>query len=263
MCHGTGAVQCCQQEQMERRCDGEFRTGVTQFRCDVDKDECLQDRLYVAGWTESASHSAQLMVDDGTDEQRLAYEVAGQPLYIQTLSYSPVSYELCETVDTSRSQERYSNALVHTARMNTRRQLLDRQAWLSSAVQGRHAMLLNSSDEAAFPSRVPAKYFLDNNHSALSFLPGGSEIVPVVIMMEAIQAICSLTDSMARIAQWELQLTEPEQKCGVLLKYRDDDAAQSSKEICFLEESEAAKDLFVNVLTVLWLEKPQSHSVWF
>lgn len=102
---------------------------------------------------------------------------------------------------------------------------------------------------------VSGRYFLDNNHSALlgspsfeeplvscslhdlcvypvclhttisfnlrSFLPGGSEIVPVVIMMEAIQAvlvwcrvrlwnsaspatlkaICSLTDSMARIAQ--------------------------------------------------------------
>lgn len=38
-------------------------------------------------------------------------------------------------------------------------------------------------------------------------------------------------------------------------RYRDDDAEQTSKELCFLEESEAAKDLFVNVLTVLWLEK--------
>lgn len=73
-------------------------------------------------------------------------EVAGQPIYIQTLSYSPVrpqeslvqalgpsteaSYEWLDTVDTSRSQERYSNALVHTARMNTRRQLLERQAVL-------------------------------------------------------------------------------------------------------------------------------------
>eukprot|EP00438_Fugacium_kawagutii_P030333 Skav223216 [mRNA] locus=scaffold2231:59260:65773:+ [translate_table: standard] len=259
---GQAPVQCCQQEQMERRCDGEFRTAVSQLRCDVDKDECMQDRLYVAGWAESTSHSVQLNVDDA-DEQRFAYQVGGQPLYIQTLSYSPVSYELCETVDTARSQERYSNALVHTARMNTRRQLLDRQAWLSSAVQGRHAMLLNNLDEDSTPLRIPAKYFLDSNHSALSFLPGGSEIVPVVIMMEAIQAICSLTDSMTRIAQWELHLTDLEQKCGVLLKYRDDDAAQSSKEICFLEESEAAKDSFVHVLTILWLEKPQSHSVWF
>jgi len=258
---GQVPVQCCQQEQMERRCDGEFRTGVTQLRCDVDKDECLPDRLHL-GWTESASHSAQLFVDD-TDEQRFMYEVSGQPLYIQTLSYSPVSYDMCDTVDTSRSQERYSNALVHTARMNTRRQFLDRQAWLSSAVQGRHAMLLNSSNQAVSLSRIPAKYFLDSNHSALSFLPNGSEIPPVVIMMESIQAVCSLTDSMMRIAQWELHLTELEQKCGVLLKYRDDDAAHTSKEICFLEESEAAKDVFVNVLTVLWLEKPQSHSVWF
>eukprot|EP00434_Breviolum_minutum_P020545 symbB.v1.2.018117.t1/scaffold1432.1/size120878/21 len=233
---GQVPVQCCQQEQMERRCDGEFRTGVTQLRCDVDKDECLPDRLHL-GWTESASHSAQLFVDD-TDEQRFMYEVSGQPLYIQTLSYSPVSYDMCDTVDTSRSQERYSNALVHTARMNTRR----------------HAMLLNSSNQAVSLSRIPAKYFLDSNHSALSFLPSGSEIPP---------AVCSLTDSMMRIAQWELHLTELEQKCGVLLKYRDDDAAQTSKEICFLEESETAKDVFVNVLTVLWLEKPQSHSVWF
>ena len=57
-----------------------------------------------------------------------------------------VRYEECDTIDTARSQDRYSNALawspvaagrfssqshcqVHTARMNTRRQLLDRQAW--------------------------------------------------------------------------------------------------------------------------------------
>ena len=66
-------------------------------------------------------------------------------------------------------------------------------------------------------------------------------------------------------------------------RYRDDDAAQTSKEICFLEESEAAKDtngngfgnigfrttmffsnnlkdVFVNVLTLLWLEKSGADS---
>ncbi|CAK9035552.1 unnamed protein product [Durusdinium trenchii] len=201
------------------------------------------------------------------------YEVAGQPVSIQTLNYSPVSYDFCETTDASRSQERYSNALVHTARITTRRQLLDRRAWLASAVQGRHAMLLNSTEEAKCTSPVAARYFLDDNHSALSFLPGGTELEPVVIMMDAIQAICSLTDSMLRITQWDLHLTELEKNCGILLKpkrsalwergakqgakqfdllpgkvdmfcnrYRDDDAEQTSKEICFLEESEAAKD---------------------
>ncbi|CAK9001288.1 Caltractin ICL1e (Centrin-5) [Durusdinium trenchii] len=174
------------------------------------------------------------------------YEVAGQPVSIQTLNYSPVSYDFCETTDASRSQERYSNALVHTARITTRRQLLDRRAWLASAVQGRHAMLLNSTEEAKCTSPVAARYFLDDNHSALSFLPGGTELEPVVIMMDAIQAICSLTDSMLRITQWDLHLTELEKNCGKVdmfcNRYRDDDAEQTSKEICFLEESEAAKD---------------------
>ncbi|CAK9001123.1 unnamed protein product [Durusdinium trenchii] len=257
---GQAPVQCCQQERL----DDEIRFGVFNFRCDVDKDECLHDRVYVASmasWSESASHSAQLVIDN--DEQGVMYEVAGQPVSIQTLNYSPVSYDFCETTDASRSQERYSNALVHTARITTRRQLLDRRAWLASAVQGRHAMLLNSTEEAIPLVRHPAKYFLDDNHSALSFLPGGTELEPVVIMMDAIQAICSLTDSMLRITQWDLHLTELEKNCGILLKYRDDDAEQTSKEICFLEESEAAKELFVTVLTVLWLEKPHSHSVWF
>ncbi|CAJ1337406.1 unnamed protein product [Effrenium voratum] len=256
---GQVPVQCCQQEQIGKRCDGEIRTGVTQFRCDVDKDECLHERVH---WTDSSTHAAHLIIDDGAEERPVMYEVDGQAVSMQTLNYSPVRYELCETVDTARSQERYSNTLVHTARMNTRRQLLERQAWLSSAVQGRYATMLLSEEVVAI-SRVPAKYYLDHNHSALSFLPGGKDISCVVIMMDAIQAICALTDGMMQITQWESHLTEMEKKCGVLLKYRDDDAAQSSREICFLEESEAAKDLFIHVLTVLWLEKPQSHSVWF
>lgn len=80
---------------------------------------------------------------------------------LEAVGITEVSYDMCDTVDTSRSQERYSNALarspgwilwqrpqqtkfeliftnlpasenlptkVHTARMNTRRQFLDRQA---------------------------------------------------------------------------------------------------------------------------------------
>ncbi|OLP82959.1 hypothetical protein AK812_SmicGene36325 [Symbiodinium microadriaticum] len=114
------SVQCCQQEQL-KRCDGELRTGSPHFHvCDVDKDECLQERVYVASWTES--QSAHLVIDDRGDEPR-----PREALHMQTLSYSPVRYEECDTIDTARSQDRYSNALVHTARMNTRRQLLDRQ----------------------------------------------------------------------------------------------------------------------------------------
>ncbi|CAE7449146.1 unnamed protein product [Symbiodinium natans] len=264
MGHGL-SIQCCQQEQL-KRCDGELRTGSPHFHvCDVDKDECLPERVYVASWTESSS--AQLVVDDerGEDPRHVREE-----LHMQTLSYSPVKYEECDTIDTARSQERYSNALVHTARMNTRRQLLDRQAWLNSAVQGRYAMLLLNSPEAEAHGapiwRVPTKYYLDHNHSSLSFSPGGTDGSHLAIMMDAIQGICSLTDSMMLIAQWESHLTDVEKNCGVLLKYRCDDAKASGCsgcEVCFLEESEAAKDMFIHSLTVLWLEKPQPHSAWF
>ncbi|CAE7246221.1 Icl1e [Symbiodinium microadriaticum] len=251
------SVQCCQQEQL-KRCDGELRTGSPHFHvCDVDKDECLQERVYVASWTES--QSAHLVIDDRGDEPR-----PREALHMQTLSYSPVRYEECDTIDTARSQDRYSNALVHTARMNTRRQLLDRQAWLSSAVQGRYAMLLVSSPEAhgAPIWRVPTKYYLDHNHSSLSFFPGGADGTDLSIMMDAILGICSLSDSMMLIAQWESHLTDMEKNCGVLLKYRSNDAKASGCEVCFLEESEAAKDMFIHILTVLWLEKPQPHSAW-
>ncbi|CAE7224336.1 unnamed protein product [Symbiodinium pilosum] len=255
MGHGL-SIQCCQQVQL-KRCDGELRTSSPHFQvCDVDKEECLQERVYVASWTESSSHSAQLVVDEGLCEV--------EPLHMQTLSYSPVKYEECDTIDTARSQDRYSNALVHTARMNTRRQLLDRQAWLSSAVQGRYAMLLLSSEAHGSPLwRVPTKYYLDHNHSSLSFFPGGADGRHLDIMMDAIQGICSLTDSMMLIAQWESLLTDMEKSCAVLLKYRVDDTKALNCEVCFLEESEAAKDMFIHTLTVLWLEKPQPHSAWF
>mmetsp|Transcript_15987 Transcript_15987/g.30095 ORF Transcript_15987/g.30095 Transcript_15987/m.30095 type:complete len:260 (+) Transcript_15987:62-841(+) len=259
MGHGL-SIQCCQQEQF-KRCDAELRTSTPNFHvCDVDKEECFPERVYVASWAENSNHSAQLIVDDG---QRVP-EVP-EPLHMQSLSYSPVKYEECDTIDTSRSQERYSNALVHTARMNTRRQLLDRQAWLNSAIQGRYVMLLQTQAEVGAPmSRVPTKYYLDHNHASLSFCAGGPDAVHVVIMMEAIQGICSLADSMMLMTQWELRLTDMEKSCGVLLRYRSHaDTKSVSHDVCFLEESEAAKDMFIHILTVLWLEKPQPHSVWF
>ena len=144
------------------------------------QDECLQERVYVAGWTErrltlrmvcsstshlvfpalhSSSHSAQLVVDErGPCEARFlaidvsSYVASGPSCVckggavahadVELLSRSNLSsllaflqsdfnllttafvasfggarhlkvkYEACDTVDTARSQERYSNALA-------------------------------------------------------------------------------------------------------------------------------------------------------
>jgi len=67
------------------------------------------------------------------------------------------------------------------------------------------------------------------------------------------------------MAKWGGHLNDVEQSCGVLMKYKhqDDDASSSLRQVCLLEESEAAKDAVVQIFTALWLEERNKHSMWF
>lgn len=297
MGHGLSPIECCQQESL-RRSDNEFTPDALAFRV-TGMEESPPERvrplkLNLRHWNGSSPSSdfhvetpssqvdgcsCSCKVDPATCSGALSPEHLSEPIKMQSLSYNPTQFEECSTEDTDRSQGRYSNTSVLSCRIKTRKQMQHQEAWIQSAVEGRPVTLVlhNSSEVRAGMSgmsmkgdsvphlrKVHARYVLDRSHAALSILPQGrTDIDAVVVFMEAIKVICSVPDSVLFMAQWGLSLSKMEQNCGVLMQYCCEDEASGVREICFLEESEAAKDTFIEGLTSLWLQKPEKHSLWY
>merc|ERR1719231_1506160 len=81
------------------------------------------------------------------------------------------------------------------------------------------------------------------------------------IPVDNIQVVCPLTDFMLLSDVVEAQLDESERARAALVQYLAENG--ESQRVCFLEESENAKDRCVQALTALWLEKRNDHSMWF
>jgi len=116
-------------------------------------------------------------------------------------------------------------------------------------------------------SKVSATYRLDSSLTKLSItanqsIEAASPVPPIGVCIDSIQVICPATDFMLFFDQVQAQLDDTEQKRAILLQYQPANDSQR-KRICFLEESEHAKDRFVQALTALWLEKRSDHSMWF
>lgn len=203
--------------------------------------------------------------------------VAVMPSPLESLSYEPIRFDISQTVDVERSQARYTNIVVHSKRARTQRRSQAWEHWLRAATIGRPITLLTSfeklfreatdEDNVGIGSKVPATYRLDSSLTKLSItanlpLEATGSVAPLGILIDSIQVICPATDFMLFFDQVQAQLDEPEQKRAVLLQYQPAGDSQR-KRICFLEESEHAKDRFVQALTALWLEKRSDHSMWF
>lgn len=212
----------------------------------------------------------------GGDEQD-----AFGPSSLDTLSYVPCRFDVQSTVDADRSQARYSKIVVHSTRARTQRRSKAWEEWLRAATHGREIVLLvgagfesmraGSSTDA--PSSKPkhcqkvvGKYVLDKGLTELSILPtidpGSSPpCEPFSIPVDNIQVVCPLTDFMLLSDVVEAQLDESERARAALVQYLTED--NESQRVCFLEESENAKDRCIQALTALWLEKRNDHSMWF
>jgi len=186
---------------------------------------------------------------------------------IESLSYMPMRFDESSTVDAERSHSRYSKIMVHSTRARTQRRSKAWEDWLRAATAGRAITLLDglaeaSEEQSAVLQRIPAMYHLDRPLTKLSILPAnGADTDAVTIMVDCIQVICPATDFMLFYDQIDAKLEESERSRAVLLQYVTEDTER--RRVCFLEESEVAKDRFVQALTALWLEKRNDHSMWF
>lgn len=202
---------------------------------------------------------------------------------LESLTYSPVRFDTSSTVDAERSHSRYSKIVVHSTRARTQRRSKTWEEWLRAAASGRTVTLLmgfqdpldkGTDDTASLdpPRKITAMYHLDRALSKITIVPadpdsGESAIPPITILVNEIQVICPITDFMLLTDTAEAQLVltrlldEGEKARAALLQFKAEGDEQ--KRVCFLEESESAKDRFVQALTALWLEKRNDHSMWF
>lgn len=202
---------------------------------------------------------------------------------MDTLSYVPVRFDVSNTVDHERSQARYSKIVVHSSRARTQRRSKAWEEWLRAATAGRKVTVLvgagfNSTQPGAAQNALPgdcekvsAKYRLDRGLTKISIVPSAScpedeedntsALTPVTILVDNIQVVCALTEFMLLSEVMEAQLDDSERSRAVLVQYLSE--GNESKRVCFLEESENAKDRCIQALTALWLEKSQNHSMWF
>jgi hypothetical protein len=194
--------------------------------------------------------------------------MASSPSPLESLSYTPVRFDEGSTIDHERSHARYSKIVVHSTRARTQKRSKVWEDWLRAATVGCSITLLNgitedAEDEVLTMQKVPAMYHLDERAlSKLSILPAkGEAMSAITILIDSIQVICPATDFMLFFEQVGSKLDESEKTRAVLLQYVTEDSER--RRVCFLEESESAKDRFVQALTALWLEKRNDHSMWF
>jgi len=273
----VGVVECCQEQQLRGE-DFDIARGfynspegsaVRPFQCS-DQDEFASAGPGQPVFSDSCKHGTPF----GEPGQRCgcfnphAEQQADSPTQpLETLSYVPVRFDESSTVDAERSHSRYSKIMVHSTRARTQRRSKVWEDWLRAATAGRAITLLNglaedSENQASVLEKIPAMYHLDRPLTKLSFLPAnGAEVPAITILVDSIQVICPATDFMLFYDQVDAKLDESEKSRAVLLQYTTDDTER--KRVCFLEESVAAKERFVQALTALWLEKRNDHSMWF
>lgn len=281
MGHKISMVQCCQEEQQIPRWNsedvdfsseraapiGEDVSVVHPFYCeppDCQTDPpgslaCMRCKPRRASPSRVGCCSAAA---GGPDE------LASSPSPLESLSYTPVRFDEGSTIDHERSHARYSKIVVHSTRARTQKRSKVWEDWLRAATGGCAITLLSgigedSEDAASTLQKVPAMYHLDERElKRLFILPAtGDEMFAITILIDSIQVICPATDFMLFFEQVGSKLDDAEKSRAVLLQYVTDDTER--RRVCFLEESEPAKERFVQALTALWLEKRNDHSMWF
>lgn len=198
---------------------------------------------------------------------------------METLSYVPVRFDVNSTIDADRSHARYSKIVMHSSRARTQRRSKAWEEWLRAATAGRKVVLLSGggfSSPRSSPTvtdalledcrKVSATYCVDRGLTKLSIIPSeagpGEKLPPkTAILVNNIQVVCPLTDFMLLSDVVESQLNDSERARAAYIQYLTED--NKSKHICFLEESENAKERCIQALTALWLEKRNDHSMWF
>lgn len=210
---------------------------------------------------------------------------------MEALSYIPVRFDDNATFDVERSSDRYSAIVTHSARARTQRRSRVWEDWLQGAMAGKQITLVRGFAEESDPlddrsevevepeyelplekpstagvSKVSANYCLDRSLGTLSIRAEHDDVghhkeCSFSISVDSIQVICPATDFMLFFDQVDTQLTRQEKGRAILLQYTD--GGLQRKRVCLLEESDSARDRFIQALTTLWLEKRSDHSMWF
>lgn len=267
---GVGAGRCCQQDHhpaIPSRCVSELAAH----------DEHGGVKTQEIGYEIIGSREWQcLRAEDGADLETVPTSAD----LIESLSYSPVRFDVPTTIDVERSQARYSNIVVQRSHARLQRRSKVWEDWLHAATAGRAVTLLTGlledtprmGQDGEAPKfvckRIEGKYFLDRALTRISILPLETQIEEAstlagTILVDNVQVICTATDFVLFADQIEAQLDETERSRAVLLQYVKEEPKAQRKRICFLEATPQDKDRFVQALTALWLEKRNDHSMWF
>jgi len=276
------SVHCCQEERSSQRWRSELLDGevdVAAERSHAWDDGSLVRLEHDSVWPVVAvpcvpvsggcQPAPRLRCCEGPLDAEAGAAVAASAQPLESLSYTPLRFDEGPTVDVERSHARYSKIILHSARARTQKRSKAWGDWLSAATAGRAVTLLTGLAEApeglataTAPGRVPAMYHLDRSLAKLSILPANeAERPPLTIPVDSIQVICPATDFVLLVDQVDAKLSELEKSRAVLLQYTTEDTQR--RRTCFLEESEAAREDFVQALTALWLERRNDHSMWF
>merc|ERR1712137_1489856 len=134
--------------------------------------------------------------------------------------------------------------------------------WLSGSGTGRMITLVTTAEVIEHQSpasrRIPATFYVVPALSRLAFIPiDFRDMPPVTVSIKSIQAICpakALTSTSNRL---EKELTDTERVRAVLLRHASKDHVSST--LCFIEDSDATRDLCIQTLVGLWLRLRNDH----
>lgn len=187
---------------------------------------------------------------------------------LEALSYQPTRFEETNTIDTGRSQARYSKVVVLSTKARTQRRPRAWEEWIRAAAAGRAVTLVEGVgdlDQSAVFAKLPAMYYVDRALTKLSVLPaavaGETQAPAITVVLERIQVICPASDLILLVDQVDDKLDASEKVRAVFVQYGTDD--DTRRRVCFLEESQSAQERCIQALTALWLERRNDHSMWF
>jgi len=139
------------------------------------------------------------------------------------------------------------------------------EEWLTGTIHDGHPVIILTpcplilGMQISSPSKVPSMMYLNSALMTLTILSNGfNEALEVTIFIDSIQSICSAEHGIALLAELAAIVSEGEKTQSILLQYISSDGV--ARHIFFIEESERAKDLFIQEFRLICIARRDGHT---
>lgn len=191
----------------------------------------------------------------------------GRISHVESLSYVPVRFDECHTMDMERSNKRYEKLPMHNVRLRAPPRSPICDAWLRGAALGFPVTLIQHSPRSGDTSsedfsRVSAVLQLNTDQTQMTITSKvaeeGQEELAIAVLFDNITTICPVTDVMLI---FKVTLPVADRDCVMVIQYVE--SGGESKHLYLLLKNTQTRDEFIQALTDHWFERRNETDRWY